>query len=97
LQTKNPEGPDAVAVALNSNLRSPGAKEDAMIEANVQRLNEQDWEESNWTTKTKKKWLTYRSYETLAINSTSDVTRYSVLDLVRGGKGPCGLQWDRPH
>jgi hypothetical protein len=41
LQTKNFEGPDAMVVAWNSNLRSPGAKEDVMIEANVQRLNEE--------------------------------------------------------
>jgi hypothetical protein len=47
---KNFEGPDAVAEAWNSNLRSPGAKEDAIIKANVQRLNEEERQESNWKT-----------------------------------------------
>jgi hypothetical protein len=38
LQTKNFEGPEA-AEACRSNLRNPGAKEDAMIETNVLKMN----------------------------------------------------------
>jgi len=42
LHKKNFEGPDAAIEVCKSNLRNPGAKEDAMVEANILKVNKGD-------------------------------------------------------